>query len=61
MNPLEVATAVDKLRASGVYNGNEIRIKLGDEPVDNPLLDEYVITKNYERTKGGEEGNEKND
>ncbi|HIW32443.1 MAG TPA: phage portal protein [Candidatus Paenibacillus intestinavium] len=61
MNPLEVATAVDKLRASGVYNGNEIRVKLGDEPVDNPLLEEYVITKNYERTKGGEEGNEKND
>lgn len=61
MNPLELATAVDKLRASGVYNGNEIRIKLGDEPVDNPALDEYVLTKNYERTKGGEEGNEKND
>lgn len=61
MNPLEVATAIDKLRASGVYNGNEIRIKLGDEPVDNPALDEYVLTKNYERSKGGEEGNEKND
>lgn len=58
MNPLEVATAVDKLRASGVYNGNEIRIKLGDEPVDNPSLDEYVLTKNYERAlKGGEEEN----
>lgn len=49
MNPLEVATAVDKLRASGVYNGNEIRIKLGDEPVDNPALEEYVLTKNYQR------------
>ncbi|EJW14163.1 phage portal protein [Paenibacillus alvei] len=58
LNPLEVATAVDKLRASGVYNGNEIRIKLGDEPVDNPALEEYVLTKNYERaSKGGEEGN----
>lgn len=61
MNPLEVATAVDKLRASGVYNGNEIRVKLGDEPVDNPALEEYVLTKNYQRaaddsTKGGEEG-----
>ncbi|MNI49463.1 Phage portal protein [compost metagenome] len=62
LNPLEVATAIDKLRASGVYNGNEIRVKLGDEPVDNPLLDEYVLTKNYEKaSKGGEEGNEKND
>ncbi|MFE9279356.1 phage portal protein [Paenibacillus glucanolyticus] len=61
LNPLEVATAVDKLRASGVYNGNEIRIKLGDEPVDNPALEEYVLTKNYQRAsedavEGGEEG-----
>lgn len=61
LNPLEVANAVDKLRASGVYNGNEIRAKLGDEPVDNPALEEYVLTKNYQRTaeqsvEGGEEG-----
>ncbi|GAB6931598.1 phage portal protein [Paenibacillus sp. JCM 10914] len=59
LNPLEVANSVDKLRASGVYNGNEIRIKLGDEPVDNPALEEYVLTKNYQRaaddsTGGGE-------
>ncbi len=53
-NPLELANAVDKLRASGVYNGNEIRIKLGDEPVDNPALDEYVLTKNYQSARGGE-------
>lgn len=60
LNALEVADAVDKLRASGVYNGNEIRMKLGDEPVDNPLLEEYVMTKNYESSKGGENnaGNE---
>jgi len=59
MNPLEVATAVDKLRASGVYNGNEIRIKLGDEPADNPALEDYVLTKNYQAAssaEGGEEG-----
>lgn len=60
-DPLELANAVDKLRASGVYNGNEIRIKLGDEPVDNPALDEYVLTKNYQRAaeeslEGGEGG-----
>lgn len=54
LNALEKADAVDKLRASGVYNGNEIREKLGDEPVDNPLLEEYVLTKNYEPVKGGE-------
>ncbi|MEF2965043.1 phage portal protein [Paenibacillus sp. M1] len=61
LNPLEVANAVDKLRASGTYSGNEIRVKLGDEPVDNPALDEYVLTKNYQRAaeqsgEGGEEG-----
>ncbi len=61
LNALEVADAVDKLRASGVYNGNEIRVKLGDEPVDNPLLEEYVMTKNYESTKGGENKNERNE
>lgn len=55
LNALEVADAVDKLRASGVYNGNQIRVKLGDEPVDNPLLEEYVMTKNYDSVvKGGE-------
>ncbi|MFS0819665.1 phage portal protein [Lysinibacillus sp. 1P01SD] len=55
LNPLEFADAVDKLRASGVYNGNEIRRKFGDEPVDNPLLEEYVMTKNYSGTiEGGE-------
>lgn len=55
LNPLEFADAVDKLRASGVYNGNEIRGKFGDEPVDNPLLEEYVMTKNYSGTiEGGE-------
>ncbi|RHW38708.1 phage portal protein [Lysinibacillus yapensis] len=54
LNALEVADAVDKLRASGVYNGNEIRAKLGDEPVDNPLLEEYVLTKNYASSEGGE-------
>ncbi|HHY72694.1 MAG TPA: phage portal protein [Bacillus bacterium] len=59
LNPLEVANAVDKLRASGVYNGNEIREKLGDERVDNPSLDEYVITKNYQSAKSMEGGESK--
>lgn len=58
LNPLELANAVDKLRASGVYNANEIRVKLGDEPVDNPALDEYVLTKNYESTLKGGEGDD---
>lgn len=62
MSALELASAVDKLRASGVYNGNEIRKKLGDEPVDNPLLEEYVLTKNYGgQFEGGENTNETTD
>lgn len=54
----DLSTAVDKLRASGVMNGNEIRAELGLEKVDNEMLDTYVITKNYtseETSKGGED------
>lgn len=54
-DPLELAEAIDKLRASGNYNGNQIRIMLGDEPVDDPKLDEYVMTKNYSSVQGGEQ------
>ena len=44
-NPLELSEAVDKLRSSGTYTGNQIRVMLGDEPGDDPHLDEYVLTK----------------
>lgn len=57
-NIFDLATAVDKLRASGVMSGNELRYELGLERVDNELLDSYVMTKNYqisdEAVKGGE-------
>ncbi|MFS0822166.1 phage portal protein [Bacillus sp. 1P02SD] len=54
-NIFDVATAVDKLRASGVFNGNELRERLGEERVDDPMLDKYVMTKNYsEVLEGGE-------
>lgn len=57
-NIFDVATAVDKLRAAGIFNGNELREELGADRVDNPLMDEYFITKNYqtveEALKGGE-------
>ncbi|RIL71519.1 phage portal protein [Staphylococcus devriesei] len=55
-NPLELSEAVDKLRSSGTYTGNQIRVMLGDEPGDDPHLDEYVLTKNYEAVtdEGGE-------
>lgn len=59
-NPLELSEAVDKLRSSGTYTGNQIRVMLGDEPGDDPHLDKYVLTKNYEpvsSTEGGETNN----
>ena len=54
----DVATAVDKLRASGVFNGNELREKLGEERVDDPMLDKYFITKNYQESSQTLEGGE---
>ncbi|WP_336866385.1 phage portal protein [Peribacillus frigoritolerans] len=59
INMFDVATAVDKLRASGTFNGNELREALGEERVDDPIMDRYFITKNYQESsealKGGEE------
>lgn len=43
----ELATAVDKLRASGVMSGHEIRDELGLKYVENEMLSQYVLTKNY--------------
>lgn len=53
-DPLEVAQAIDKIVASGTYSRNEVREMLGDERSDNPALDEYLITKNYQSVEGGE-------
>lgn len=58
MNPAEHAAAIDKLVASGAWSRNEIREKFGDDRVDDPELDKYVLTKNYETvdtSKGGED------
>lgn len=55
---IDNAEAVDKLVSSGAYTRNEVRVKFGDEPSDNPALDEFVITKNYQ-TAGALEGGEK--
>ena len=55
---IENAEAVDKLVASGAYTRNEVRIKFGDEPGNDPSLDKFVLTKNYQSvdptTEGGE-------
>lgn len=44
----ELAESIDKLIGSGTFNRNELRKKLGEEPVDQAELDEFVLTKNYE-------------
>lgn len=58
-NVIENAEAVDKLVASGAYTRNEVREKFGDERSDDPELDKFVITKNYQTAstvEGGENG-----
>lgn len=55
----DLATAADKLRASGIANGHELRDALGLEQSDDPIHDEFIVTKNYttsdETLEGGEE------
>lgn len=56
-DPIEMSTSADKMVASGVWSRNEVREKFGDERVDDPRMDEYVITKNYQTLddlEGGE-------
>lgn len=55
-NMFDVASAVDKLRSAGVANGNELREELGLPKVDDPILNEYFITKNYTEDKSDEGG-----
>lgn len=57
-NMFDVASSVDKLRAAGVANGNELREELGLERVDDPLMDQYYITKNYQTIAEALEGGE---
>lgn len=54
---IENAEAVDKLVASGTFTRNEVRVFFGEERADDPELDKYLITKNYQTVdsaKGGE-------
>jgi len=51
---LEIAEAIDKLVASGAFTRNEVREIAGNERSDNPALDEFVLTKNYNSVGGGE-------
>lgn len=55
----DLATAIDKLRASGIMNGNEIRTEIGMDLVDIPFMEEYFITKNYTEMNTPEGGENK--
>jgi len=53
----DLATSIDKLIASGAFTRNQIRLETGHDVADDPELDKYVITKNYQEvgtTEGGE-------
>ena len=52
----DLATAVDKLRASGTMDGHEIRSEIGLERKEADILDEIYITKNYERAEDALKG-----
>lgn len=60
-DPIEMATSADKMVASGTWNRNEVREKFGDERVDDPRMDEYVITKNYQTLDNLEGGGDNNE
>lgn len=45
---LSVATAIDKLIASGCFTINDIRKAVGDEPINEDWANQHWITKNYE-------------
>ena len=53
-----LSESIDKLVSSGVFTPNNILIELGREPVDEPFMNEYHMTKNYESLERGEEASE---
>lgn len=48
IDPLKNSTAGDRLVSSGTYSRNEVREKFGDERVDDPEMDRYMVTRNYQ-------------
>nr|GGG64711.1 phage portal protein [Virgibacillus oceani] len=56
-NLFDLATAIDKLVSSGTFTRNEVREEAGHERSDDPNLDKFIITKNYQKAnelEGGE-------
>lgn len=44
---LSVSTAIDKLISSGAFCVNDIRIAVGEEPIEEPWAWKHFMTKNY--------------
>ena len=57
----EIAVSFDKLVASGGFTRNELRVEVGYDKSDDPELDKFVLTKNYEKNEGGENTNDSKD
>lgn len=55
LDMVDCAASLDKLRADGLYNVNELRVKFGEAPVKQDFAEDYIITKNYANVKEGEE------
>ncbi|HDM8846529.1 phage portal protein [Staphylococcus aureus] len=51
-----MANQIDKLVASSVFVGNEIRRELGYEESKDELMNEHLVTKNYQTLKQLREG-----
>lgn len=55
----EIAEKADKLIQDSVYNTNELREKIGEDPIPEKWADQYNRTKNMEAvepSKGGDKG-----
>ena len=53
-NLFDRAEAIDKLISSSAYTPNEIRIKAGDKPSEDPKMNEHIRTKNYESVESSD-------
>lgn len=50
-DPLEMAESIDKLVSSSTFTPNQVLVMLGEEPSDDPQMDQYFVTKNYTTTR----------
>lgn len=57
----DLAEKIDKLVASGVFKGNEIRVEVDYDISDDPNLNKHYITKNYAEMNAEEGGENTND